>query len=372
LGAALFAVVGTILFFHKEASTRRVAVEPDQPPKESFPQISTAAVQSGVGLISRPTQTPEQENRNNAVEPDKLVAGLRAALAGKDQAAINRYFEAIIDTGAACIGSLRVSLIDENNPDIAKTLAYALTRISTPESYAAAMEVSTLAGNKDTRYAVLDMVKATLNEEGNRYLIKLALSGTGDVEAATAGLIASAGDPDLLAGLVNSAASPGERLIAANVLGNSLSPGSAQVLQECTMLPDEDLAKAAVAGLAGQSSDESAMLLLNSFNAFGPAPNPERFQMIVDGLQTMLTQNPDKPGLAMMIESMATSGESNTTRAAAIEVLSKTPGMNPVDLSQVFEKALQFETDPQVKPFLEQGIRRISPVKPAGVPPGEH
>ena len=129
------------------------------------------------------------------------------------------------------------------------------------------------------------------------------------------------------------------------------------------MLPDETLGKAAAAGLASQSSEESATLLLNSFTDYGPAPNQERFQCIVEELHTMLQQNPDKPGLAMTIESLMTTSESSVTRAAATAALSNDPAADKEALAAAFQKALQFEPDPLVKRYLEQGIRRIQPAK---------
>jgi hypothetical protein len=350
LSIIFISVAGILLGSCKNSSSQGEAGVPGQVRVES---LSKAAGSAGESLEPRnETASPGQ--------PDELVAGLLKAMAGKDQAAISRYTEAIMKAGTVCIGSIRASLIVENDAETAKKLAYLLTRISTPDAYTATVEAATLAGNKDTKYVVLDMLKATLNKENSGYLIKLALSGNGDVPGAAADLIASSGNSDLLAGLVNSANSPEERKVAAAILRNSLSPESARVLQECAMLPDDTLGKAAVAGLASQSSEESTTLLLNSFKDYGPAPNPDRFQYIVEELHNMLQQNPDKPGLAITIESLMTSSDSSVARAAAAAALSNAPEADKAALSEAFQKALKFETDPQVRPFFEQGIRRIN------------
>ncbi|MEI8340498.1 MAG: hypothetical protein WCH43_03050 [Verrucomicrobiota bacterium] len=291
--------------------------------------------------------------------PEELVAGLLRAVANKDQAEINRYYAAILKNGAACIAQLRASLVKENDADAAKTLVYTLTNISSQESYAATLEATTLAENKETKYLILDLLKDALNEENSRYLIQLALTGKGDVPAAAADLIASSGKPDLIAGLVNRASTQEEINIAANVLRHSFSASSAQVLQECTMLPNDLLGKAAVEGLSAQSSEESVKLLLNSFNDFAPVPNPDRFQVVVDGLRTMLQQNTDKPGLEITIETLMTTSDSDLTRAAAVAALSSDPTANKEAVSQALEKALKYENDQQVRAFIQQGIRRI-------------
>ena len=358
LGALLLILTGVYLFSYKN-------------PTDSHPQarqlISIDPKQGGTPLTAGTgqLQKADSSSRPDKLErPEELIAGLKLAITRSDQAAISRYFEAIKGAGTACVGPLRDLLVKENDVDAAKTLAYALTYISTPDAYSAALEATTLAENKDTKYAVLELLKDTLDEVSSRFLIKLALSSEkGSVPVAASGLIASSGNPDLLAALVNSAASQDERTIAANILRNSRSPSVDQVLQECTMLPDELLGKAAVAGLAGQSSEQSERLLLNSFDDYGPAPNPERFQIVVAGLQTMLQQNTDKPEIVSTIESVMTTSDSNVTRAAAVAALSNDPGADKKALAQAFEKALKSENDQQVRTYIEQGIRKIHPQK---------
>ena len=130
------------------------------------------------------------------------------------------------------------------------------------------------------------------------------------------------------------------------------------------MLPDENLGKAAISALAGQASEESTKLLLTSFNDYGPVPNSGRFEQVVQGLDTMLEQNPEKPGLAITIESLMTTSSSSVTRAAAVSALSNSPTVNAGDLSEALKKMLQYETDQQVRLYIQQALNKMHSPSP--------
>ena len=319
--------------------------------------VAAAGSSSGQGAV-RPES--EAKVKLSSGTPSELLAGLRKAVLAKNKEAITLFFKSMLHTGGACIETLRVGLIQEEDVEVAKTLADVLVGIGTSEAYQAVMEATMLSENKEAKYAVLDRLKMILNETGNQAFINLALNGKGDLQAAAADFIANAGNPDLLSGLVNSATTREQREVVTKVLGNSLSPSVAGVLQECVNLPDETLAQAAISGLASQSTEQSLNLLLNSFNQPGATPNPIRFQDVVNGVNTMLSQNPDKPGLPIILEALATTSESNSTRAGAIQSLSTSNKIDPAELYQMLIKYQPYETDQMVIPYLQKALARFS------------
>ena len=289
--------------------------------------------------------------------PSELIGALRKAVLEKDKASIDRAFQLILHMGGDCIIALQTALIKEADIDVAKMMSDVLVGIGTPQAYQAVLEAAMLSENKDTKYAVLDRLKTTISEEGNRTFINLALTGKGDLQEIAADFITSSGKPDLLSGLVNTA-TPEQRDVVAKILANSLSPSVAEVLQECVNLPDETLAKAAISGLARQSSEQSLKLLLSSIST--ATPNPVRFQDVVNGVGTMLTQNPNQQGLPILLEALATTSPSNTTRAAAIQILSNSNQVSQIELYQMLNKYKSYETDPQVIPYLQKALAKFS------------
>lgn len=299
--------------------------------------------------------------------PNEVLPELKKAVLAKDKVAMNRCFQSLIHAGAASIQPLRAGLIKEADVEVAKIMADVLVGIGLPEGYKALLEATMLSENKDAKYAVLERLKTTLNEEGARTFINLALNGTGDLQVAASEFISSSGNPDLLSGLVSSA-SPEQQKTVAKILANSLSPSVAEVLQANVNLADETLAQAAIAGLTNQSSAQSLKLLLNSFNLPDATSNPVRFEDIVAGANAMLLQNPGKPGLTIILETLATSSESNVTRAAAIQILSNSPQVDPAELYQILKKYQGYETDQLVIPYLQKALAKVTPITSQPVP----
>ena len=358
---ALFVLVGFLIVvgLHFFSSSDKLNPESrfNGPEKQARPLPSPAVRESADFAVSHSFPSP------SAAPPDeeavRLVQSFQEAVDHADNDTIDRELMEVIKKGAPCIDGLRSALLGERDARAAKQIAYALLRISTQNAYAAILQVVAETNDSGIKNGMIDLLKNGLTKENTGWLIHSALDGEGALRDAAAEVVVGANNPDLLAGLISSATTPADRIAAADVLAHSLSPACAPVLEECAMLPDATLGKAAVSALAGQASEDATRLLLNSFGDYGPAPDSARFEFIVEELRKMLQENADQRGLAITIESLMTTGDSGMTRAAAAAVLSVNPVTDKDGLSQTFQTALQYESDPQARLYLQQGIRRI-------------
>ena len=311
-------------------------------------------------------EPPAQESAAARPEDPKaarLLQSFQDAIRLNDPDAIDRCIAEIARMGAPCISGLKSALLRETDARTGKNIAYALLRVSTPDAFAALLQSAASVENKQTKTAILDILQNGLNKENSGWLVQFALGTDGTLRSSAAAVIAGTDNPDLLAAVVNGATTPEQRLAAADVLQHTGSPQCAKVLQECAMTQDPTLAKAAINALSGQAGEDSTRLLLNSFSAYGPAPDSGRFDLVVDALRTMLRQNPDTPGLAITIESLMTTSENSTTRAAAAAALPDNPSTDRDTMIRTYQKALDFESDPQVRACLLQGLKKIQEKK---------
>jgi HEAT repeat protein len=304
---------------------------------------------------------PKKEPANYHLEKvtDPLEA-LQIAANKNDQDSIDHYLAQVVAQGDNAVPRLKELLASAKDRDAAKLFAYALSKIGTKAAVTALIEAANTNADKDLRYLIEEFIRGVKTPEGTSALLHgVSAEDEGEAELCSR-LLSASPDSDVFHQVLALTTNADEKIRsgALDVLSRLSAPEHGPALQELTMSRDSAVAEAALYALANLSTEDAVQLLLTSFYAHPPLPDTKRFVEIVEETRRMLEENPEKPGLAITVESLMTTSSNVLTRAAAVAVMEDSGSTNRENLVYALNKAFQYEESSLVLQMLEDAIAR--------------